>query len=47
MFGADGKCQVSVKYDDNDHPVEVTTIIVSQQTRAFVKREFYTSFILN
>jgi len=37
MFGADGKCQVSVKYNDNDHPVEVTTIVVSQQTRTFVE----------
>lgn len=47
LFGSDGKCQVSVKYDDNDKPVEIATIVVSQQTRASVDREFYTSFILN
>lgn len=47
LFGADGKCQVSVKYDENDHPIEITTIIVSQQTRENLDREFYTSFIYN
>lgn len=47
LFGADGKCQVSVKYDDNDKPIEITNIVVSQQTKGDVEREFYTAFILN
>lgn len=47
LFGADGKCQVSVKYDDNDKPIEITNIVVSQQTKGCVEREFYTAFILN
>lgn len=47
LFGSDGKCQVSVKYDDNDRPKEITTIVVSQQTKACTSREFYTAFILN
>lgn len=46
LFGSDGKCQVSIAYDDNDNPVKVTTIIVSQQTQLNVDREFYTSFII-
>ena len=47
LFGADGKCQVSVKYDDNDKPIAVTTIVVSQQTCYNLDRDFYTSFIIN
>jgi S-adenosylmethionine synthetase len=47
IFGADGKCQVSVEYDDFDNPVRVTTIVVSQQTKPDLCRNFYTSFILN
>lgn len=46
LFGSDGKCQVSIAYDENDNPVKVTTIIVSQQTKTNVDREFYTSFII-
>lgn len=46
LFGSDGKCQVSIAYDENDNPVKVTTIIVSQQTQPNVDREFYTSFII-
>ena len=46
LFGSDGKCQVSIAYDENDNPVKVTTIIVSQQTHPNVDREFYTSFII-
>ena len=47
IFGSDGKCQVSVEYDDFDNPVRVTTIVVSQQTKPDLCRNFYTSFILN
>ena len=46
LFGSDGKCQVSIAYDENDNPVKITTIIVSQQTQPNVDREFYTSFII-
>lgn len=46
LFGSDGKCQVSIAYDEFDNPVKVTTIIVSQQTQPNVDREFYTSFII-
>ena len=46
LFGSDGKCQVSIAYDEFDNPVKVTTIIVSQQTKPNVDREFYTSFII-
>jgi len=47
LFGADGKCQVSVAYDDFGNPLKVTTIVVSQQTTYKLDREFYTNFILN
>ena len=47
MFGADGKCQVSVAYDDYGNPLKVTTIVVSQQTRYNLDRDFYTKFIIN
>lgn len=46
LFGKDGKCQVSIAYDEFDNPVKVTTIIVSQQTQPNVDRDFYTSFII-
>lgn len=46
LFGSDGKCQVSIVYDEFDNPVKVTTIIVSQQTQPNVDRDFYTSFII-
>lgn len=46
LFGSDGKCQVSIAYDEFDNPVKVTTIIVSQQTQPNVDREFYTSFTI-
>lgn len=46
LFGSDGKCQVSIAYDEDDNPVKVITIIVSQQTQPNVDREFYTSFII-
>lgn len=46
LFGKDGKCQVSIAYDEDDNPVKVITIIVSQQTQPNVDRDFYTSFII-
>lgn len=45
-FGSDGKCQVSVEYDDNDVPQRVSTVIVSQQTKKGVERHFYEPFII-
>lgn len=47
LFGTDGKCQVSVLYDENDKPIKVTNIIVSQQTRAATPRSYYVDFITN
>lgn len=44
IFGKDGKCQISVKYD-NDKPVAITTIVVSVQTRPGIVRDSYESFI--
>lgn len=41
IFGVDGKCQVSIEYDDNNNPVHINTIVVSQQTRKGIKREVY------
>ena len=38
IFGPDGKCQVSIRYED-DHPVAFETIIVSAQTRLGVPLE--------
>ena len=32
ILKADGKCQVSVEYNENNKPMHVTTIVVSQQT---------------
>jgi S-adenosylmethionine synthetase len=45
LFGKDGKCQVSVKYD-NDKPVSVTAVVVSLQTKPGIKREIYELLIL-
>lgn len=45
LFGRDGKCQVSVEYDDNNKPVRITTVVVSQQTKPFIPRELYTWYI--
>lgn len=47
LFGTDGKCQVSVLYDENNKPVRVTNIIVSQQTRELTPRSYYVEFITN
>lgn len=46
-FGVDGKCQVSVEYDDEDRPVRVSSIIISQQTKPRTNREFYVKFIID
>jgi S-adenosylmethionine synthetase len=46
IFGPDGKCQVSVGYE-NGSPKKVQTIIVSAQTKAGVKRELYEDIIIN
>lgn len=46
VFGADGKCQVSVEYDANDKPKRIDTIVVSQQTAKGVERSVYTRFII-
>lgn len=46
VFGADGKCQVSVEYDENDKPKRIDTIVVSQQTAKGVERSVYTRFII-
>lgn len=45
LFGKDGKCQVSVKYD-KDIPVAVTSVVVSAQTKQGVPRVFYEPLIL-
>lgn len=47
VFGLDGKCQVSVEYDENDIPKRITNIIVSQQTQPWTERRFYLNFILS
>lgn len=47
IFGADGKCQVSVAYDDKGKPTAITTIIVSQQTAKGLDRNFYENFIID
>ena len=46
VFGADGKCQVSVEYDENDKPKRIDTIVVYQQTAKGVERSVYTRFII-
>ncbi len=46
-FGIDGKCQVSVEYDDKDNPIRVSTIVISQQTLPHASRDFYFGFIVD
>lgn len=46
ILGPDGKCQVSVLYDEFDRPIKVDTIVISTQTKpgaclSFIKRVFY------
>lgn len=45
IFRVDGKCQVSIEYDDNNKPVHISTIVISQQTRKGIKREVYVPII--
>lgn len=47
IFGADGKCQVSVLYDKHYNPIKVTNVVISQQTKEGLDRDFYTNFIKN
>lgn len=44
VFGPDGKCQVSVAYE-NEVPLYVTTIVVSAQTKAGVGRKVFEPII--
>src|SRR5690606_21595785 len=44
IFGKDGKCQVSVRYED-DKPIEITAVVVSVQTKPGIKRETYEPMI--
>lgn len=44
IFGKDGKCQVSVRYED-DKPIEITAIVVSLQTRPGIIRGSYEPMI--
>lgn len=44
IFGPDGKCQVSVAYED-EVPVYVTTVVVSAQTKPGVAREVFEPII--
>ena len=46
LFGKDGKCQVSVKYD-KDKPVAITAVVVSLQTKPNILRETYEQYIMN
>jgi len=46
IFGPDGKCQVSVAYE-NEKPKKVETIVVSAQTKSWVSREQYQDLIIN
>ena len=45
VFGPDGKCQVSVVYQ-NGKPVSVSTVVVSAQTKPGVERKVYEPIIL-
>jgi S-adenosylmethionine synthetase len=45
IFGPDGKCQVSVAYE-NGKPKKVETIVVSAQTKSWVTREQYQDLII-
>lgn len=46
IFDPDGKCQVSVGYEDGK-PVKVQTIVVSAQTKPGLDREFIEDIIIN
>jgi S-adenosylmethionine synthetase len=46
IFGPDGKCQVSVGYEDGK-PVKVQTIVVSAQTKPDLDIEFVEDIIIN
>jgi len=46
IFGPDGKCQVSVGYE-NGKPKKVQTIIISAQTKSWIRRELYEDIIIN
>jgi S-adenosylmethionine synthetase len=46
VFGPDGKCQVSVVYE-NDEPIAYETIVVSAQTRHGVQLDYAKEIILN
>jgi S-adenosylmethionine synthetase len=46
IFGPDGKCQVSIAYE-NGKPKKVETIVVSAQTKSWVRREQYQDLIIN
>src|SRR5574344_451735 len=45
-FGSDGKCQVSVNYEENK-PVSIKAIVVSAQTKKEVSRDTYIGIIIN
>lgn len=45
IFGLDGKCQVSIVYDDKGDAIDVSTVVVSAQTKSGVSRETYEPFI--
>ena len=46
IFGPDGKCQVSVLYEKGK-PKKVQTIVVSVQTKSWIRRELYEDIIIN
>lgn len=45
IFGLDGKCQVSIVYNDQNKAVYASTIVVSAQTKSGVNRSTYEPFI--
>ena len=46
IFGPDGKCQVSVEYEKGK-PKKAKTIVVSVQTKSWIRRELYEDIIIN
>jgi len=44
LFGRDGKCQISIKYE-KDTPKEITAVVVSLQTKPGVSRDEYEPLI--
>ena len=46
VFGPDGKCQVSVVYENNE-PIAYETIVVSAQTRHGIQLDYAKEIILN